>query len=198
MINTNYNINPQSFTGQKKVSLAQLEKYLSEGLTIKTIAKELGISERTVYNLMNRFDLKYPSKRNCEHINTILTEYSDQNISARKINKQTGLSRYSILKWFKEKYMTNPKMHKLQSIMPLLKSDLSNREIAEETNLNINTILYLRQKYGLGNRNLKKENMMTKILEKFKEGLKQSEIASSLGISRNTVNRYLKNSLGKN
>ena len=198
MINTTYNLPAPAFTGHVKVSISKLEQHLNNGLSIKEIAKILDISERTVYYLIARFNLKLPSKIHSEKIDFVLPKYTGQNISIREINKKTGLSRVAIQKWYQQNFTNSPKRIWLQKIMPLLKSDMSSKEIAQITNTDINIIKYLRQQYKLGNRKLKKENMMAKIIKKFKEGLNKSEIATDLGISRDTVGRYLKNFFSKN
>ena len=191
-------MHPQTFTGHIKVSIVKLEQYLNEGLSIKEIAKILNISERTVYYLIKKLDLKLPSQLASEKIDSILTAYTGQNISIRKINEKTGLSRFTVQKWYQQNFANSPKKIWLQKIMPLLKSDMSNKEIAELTNTDINLVKSLRQQHKLGNRQLKKENMMTKIIEKFQAGLNNVEIAETLGISRDTVRRYLKKFFSKN
>lgn len=191
-------MHPQTFTGHINVSIVKLEQYLNEGLSIKEIAKILNISERTVYYLIKKLDLKLPSQLASEKIDSILTAYTGQNISIRKINEKTGLSRFTVQKWYQQNFANSPKKIWLQKIMPLLKSDMSNKEIAELTNTDINLVKSLRQQHKLGNRQLKKENMMTKIIEKFQAGLNNVEIAETLGISRDTVRRYLKKFFSKN
>ncbi len=192
MINTNYNMYPQTFTGCKKISISKLEQYLTEGLSIREIAGILGVSQSTVYNLIRDFDIKTPNKKITENIDDVLTPYVDQNLSLSQLCKKTGLSQYMVKKWYQTKFSASPDEVKHNTVLGLLKSDLKNREIAEKMHMNINTVKYLRQKYNLGNIKRKKENMMKKIIEKIKEGLEKTEIAEKLGISYSTVNRYLK------
>ena len=192
MINTNYNITPQTFTGYKKISLFRLEQYLAEGLTKKEIAEKFGVSTSTISRLIKNFGIETPNQRIKKNIDAILMPYTTQNPTLSQIIEETGLSEYMIKKWYNEKFSASPYKMKLNATINLLKSDLTNKEIAERMQLSINTIKYFRQKYHLGNIKRKKENMMKKIIEKINEGLEKTEIAKALGISYSTVNRYLR------
>ncbi len=192
MINTNYNITPQTFTGYKKISLSRLEQYLAEGLTKKEIAEKFGVSTSTISRLIKNFDIETPGKKIKENIDEVLMPYTTQNSSLRQITQETGLSAYMVNKWYKDNFSSSPHKMKLNTTIELLKSDLTNKEIAEKMQLSINTVKYFRQKYHLGNIKRKKENMMKKIIEKINEGLEKTEIAKALGISYSTVNRYLR------
>ena len=192
MINTNYNITPQTFTGYKKISLSRLEQYLAEGLTKKEIAEKFGVSTSTISRLIKNFGIETPGKKIKENIDEVLMPYTTQNSSLRQITQETGLSAYMVNKWYKDKFSSSPHKMKLNTTIELLKSDLTNKEIAEKMQLSINTVKYFRQKYHLGNIKRKKENMMKKIIEKINEGLEKTEIAKALGISYSTVNRYLR------
>lgn len=192
MISTYYNFNTQSFTGYKQVSISKLEKYLKEGKTVKEIAVLLDVSDGTVYNLMRNFNIKKPQTRNGENVGNIMNNIANQKMTLAQMIRITGLSKYAIVKWYKEQFSATPKTLQKQELLSLLQSDLTNKEIAEQLNININTIKANRQKYKLSNKERKKASLMNKILEKLQQGMDRMQIAQEVGVSYSTVNKYLR------
>ena len=192
MINTYYNFNTPSFTGYKKVSISKLENYLKEGKTVKEIAGLFNVSDRTIYNLMRNFNIKKPQARTVEDIDNIMKNISNQNLTLAQMIRTTGLSKYAIVKWYKEQFAATPKVLQKQELLALLQSDLSNKEIAEQLDISINTIKANRCKYKLSNKKRKQESLMSKILEKLQQGMDRMQIAEEIGVSYSTVNRYLR------
>ena len=192
MINSYYNFNTPSFTGYKQVSLSKLENYLKEGKTVKEIAALFNVSDRTIYNLMKNFNIKKPQARSTENVDNIMQQIADQNLTLTQMIRITGLSKYAIVKWYKERFASTPKILQKQELLTLLQSDLTNKEIAEKLDISINTIRANRQKYKLNNQKRKKESLMSKILEKLQQGMSRIQIAEEVGVSYSTVNKYLR------
>ena len=192
MISTYYKFNTPSFTGYKPISISKLENYLKEGKTVKEIALLFQVSERTIYNLMKNFNIKKPQTRTVENTDNIMRSIAKQKLTLTQMIKITGLSKYAIVKWYKEQFAATPKILQKQELISLLQSDLTNKEIAEQLDVSINTIKSNRQKYKLSNKKRKKESLMNKILEKLQQGIDRMQIAEEIGISYSTVNKYLR------
>lgn len=203
MINTNYNYsfsstsNVLNFTGVA-ISKVKLEKCFKEGKSVADVAAMFGVSEGTIYNLIKYFGLCTPKYKNYGNVNSLLEPYSGQRLSIRQLIELTGLSRYSISKYYKDKYSASLANLRHQQIVDLLKTDLPNNEIADIVNMSPKTISVMRQRLKLGTRERKKENLLNKILEKIRLGLDKFQIAEDLHISISTINRYLKKARSAN
>ncbi len=203
MINTNYNYffnansNALNFTGVA-ISKVKLETCFKEGKSVADVAAMFGVSEGTIYNLIKYFGLCTPKYKNYGNVNSLLEPYSGQRLSIRQLIELTGLSRYSISKYYKDKYSASLANLRHQQIVDLLKTDLSNKEIAELMNMTPNSVCAMRQRLKLGTRERKKENLLNKILEKIRLGLDKFQIAEDLHISISTINRYLKKARSAN
>lgn len=203
MINTNYNYsfsstsNVLNFTGVA-ISKVKLETCFKEGKSVADVAAMFGVSEGTIYNLIKYFGLCTPKYKNYGNVNSLLEPYSGQRLSIRQLIELTGLSRYSISKYYKDKYSASLANLRHQQIVDLLKTDLSNKEIAELMNMTPNSVCAMRQRLKLGTRERKKENLLNKILEKIRLGLDKFQIAEDLHISISTINRYLKKARSAN
>lgn len=192
MINASYNFNTPSFGGYKKVSISKLEKYLKEGKNVKEIAALFNVSDGTIYNLMKNFNIKKPQTRNVDNVDNIMRNIVNQNLTLAQMIRITGLTKYAIVKWYKEHFAATPKILQKQEMLTLLQSDLTNKEIAQQLDICINTIKANRQKYKLGSQKRKRESLMNKILEKLHQGLDRFQIAEEIGVSYSTVNKYLR------
>lgn len=192
MINASYNFNTPSFGGYKKVSISKLEKYLKEGKNVKEIAALFNVSDGTIYNLMKNFNIKKPQTRNVDNVDNIMRNIVNQNLTLAQMIRITGLTKYAIVKWYKEQFAATPKILQKQEMLTLLQSDLTNKEIAQQLDICINTIKANRQKYKLGSQKRKRESLMNKILEKLHQGLDRFQIAEEIGVSYSTVNKYLR------
>lgn len=192
MINTYYNFNTLSFTGHKRISISKLENYLKEGKTVKEIADLFDVSYGTIYNLMKNFNIKRAQVKTVEEIDNIMKNIANQNLTLTKMIRMTGLSKYIIVKWYKEQFATTPKKIQKQELLSLLQSELTNKEIAKQLDISISTVKANRQKYKLSNKKRKKESLMSKILEKLQQGMDRFQIAEEVGVSYSTVNRYLR------
>lgn len=192
MINASYNFNTPSFGGYKKVSISKLEKYLKEGKNVKEIAALFNVSDGTIYNLMKNFNIKKPQTRNVDNVDNIMRNIVNQNLTLAQMIRITGLTKYAIVKWYKEHFAATPKILQKQEMLTLLQSDLTNKEIAQQLDICINTIKANRQKYKLGSQKRKRESLMNKILEKLHQGLNRFQIAEEIGVSYSTVNKYLR------
>ena len=192
MINASYNFNTPSFGGYKKVSISKLEKYLKEGKNVKEIAALFNVSDGTIYNLMKNFNIKKPQSRNVDNVDNIMRNIVNQNLTLAQMIRITGLTKYAIVKWYKEHFAATPKILQKQEMLTLLQSDLTNKEIAQQLDICINTIKANRQKYKLGSQKRKRESLMNKILEKLHQGLDRFQIAEEIGVSYSTVNKYLR------
>ena len=192
MINASYNFNTPSFGGYKKVSISKLENYLKEGKNVKEIAALFNVSDGTIYNLMKNFNIKKPQSRNVDNVDNIMRNVVNQNLTLAQMIRITGLTKYAIVKWYKEHFAATPKILQKQEMLTLLQSDLTNKEIAQQLDICINTIKANRQKYKLGSQKRKRESLMNKILEKLHQGLDRFQIAEEIGVSYSTVNKYLR------
>ncbi len=192
MINASYNFNTPSFGGYKKVSISKLENYLKEGKNVKEIAALFNVSDGTIYNLMKNFNIKKPQTRNVDNVDNIMRNIVNQNLTLAQMIRITGLTKYAIVKWYKEQFAATPKILQKQEMLTLLQSDLTNKEIAQQLDICINTIKANRQKYKLGSQKRKRESLMNKILEKLHQGLDRFQIAEEIGVSYSTVNKYLR------
>ncbi len=192
MINASYNFNTPSFGGYKKVSISKLENYLKEGKNVKEIAALFNVSDGTIYNLMKNFNIKKPQTRNVDNVDNIMRNIVNQNLTLAQMIRITGLTKYAIVKWYKEHFAATPKILQKQEMLTLLQSDLTNKEIAQQLDICINTIKANRQKYKLGSQKRKRESLMNKILEKLHQGLNRFQIAEEIGVSYSTVNKYLR------
>ena len=192
MINTNYNMQSQTFTGSAKVSVKKLEQYMQEGLPIKEIARRFNVSESTIYYWLNNFNLSKKHARNSAKINSILENYSGTNMNVAEISRQTGLSEYAVRKWFKERYSVSLHETRIKKLKMLLQTNLTNKEIAQHLQMNINAVKSARMRYKLGSLKRKKENMLEIIAGKLKEGFSKKQIAEFMKISCATVQRYAK------
>lgn len=192
MINASYNFNTPSFGGYKKVSISKLENYLKEGKNVKEIAALFNVSDGTIYNLMKNFNIKKPQTRNVDNVDNIMRNIVNQNLTLAQMIRITGLTKYAIVKWYKEHFAATPKILQKQEMLTLLQSDLTNKEIAQQLDICINTIKANRQKYKLGSQKRKRESLMNKILEKLHQGLDRFQIAEEIGVSYSTVNKYLR------
>lgn len=192
MINASYNFNTPSFGGYKKVSISKLENYLKEGKNVKEIAALFNVSDGTIYNLMKNFNIKKPQTRNVNNVDNIMRNIVNQNLTLAQMIRITGLTKYAIVKWYKEHFAATPKILQKQEMLTLLQSDLTNKEIAQQLDICINTIKANRQKYKLGSQKRKRESLMNKILEKLHQGLDRFQIAEEIGVSYSTVNKYLR------
>ena len=192
MINASYNFNTPSFGGYKKVSISKLENYLKEGKNVKEIAALFNVSDGTIYNLMKNFNIKKPQTRNVDNVDNIMRNVVNQNLTLAQMIRITGLTKYAIVKWYKEHFAATPKILQKQEMLTLLQSDLTNKEIAQQLDICINTIKANRQKYKLGSQKRKRESLMNKILEKLHQGLDRFQIAEEIGVSYSTVNKYLR------
>ena len=192
MINASYNFNTPSFGGYKKVSISKLENYLKEGKNVKEIAALFNVSDGTIYNLMKNFNIKKPQTRNVDNVDNIMRNIVNQNLTLAQMIRITGLTKYAIVKWYKEQFAATPKILQKQEMLTLLQSDLTNKEIAQKLDICINTIKANRQKYKLGSQKRKRESLMNKILEKLHQGLDRFQIAEEIGVSYSTVNKYLR------
>lgn len=192
MINTNYNMQSQTFTGSAKVSVKKLEQYMQEGLPIKEIARRFNVSESTIYYWLNNFNLSKKHARNSAKINGILENYSGTNMNVAEISRQTGLSEYAVRKWFKEHYSVSLHETRIKKLKMLLQTNLTNKEIAQHLQMNINAVKSARMRYKLGSFKRKKENMLEIIAGKLKEGFSKKQIAEFMKISCATVQRYAK------
>ena len=203
MINTNYNYffnansNALNFTGVA-ISKVKLERCFKEGKSVADVAAMFGVSEGKIYYLIKYFGLCTPKYKNYDSVKSILAPYSGQRLSIRQLIELTGLSRYSISKYYKDKYSASLANLRHQQIVDLLKTDLPNKEIADIVNMSPKTISVMRQRLKLGTRERKKENLLNKILEKIRLGLDKFQIAEDLHISISTINRYLKKARSAN
>lgn len=199
MINTNYNFSSLQFTGTV-IPKVKLETCLKEGKSVAEVAAMFGVSEGKIYRLIKYFGLSTPKYKNynCSNVNAILEPYLGQPLSIRKLMDLTGLSKYTISKWYMDKYSASPSNLRHRQVEELLKTDLTNKEIAELMNMSQNTVCAIRQRLKLGNKERKKENLLNKILEKIRLGIDKLQIANDLNISISTVNRYLKKARAAN
>ena len=197
MINTNYNYffnansNALNFTGVA-ISKVKLERCFKEGKSVADVAAMFGVSEGKIYYLIKYFGLCTPKYKNYDSVKSILAPYSGQQLSISRLMELTGLSRYSISKYYMDKYSASPSDLRHKQMITLLKTDLPNKEIADIVNMSPKTISVMRQRLKLGTRERKKENLLNKILEKIRLGLDKFQIAEDLHISISTINRYLK------
>ena len=187
----NYNTNYPAF-GAKKISIKNLERYIQEGKTMEEISKLLGVSEKTVYNWIHHFNLKSKHVIIEQKIESLLRDVVDKRHSVNEIMESTGLTRYTIYKWYADNLSSSPGRVKKDYKVGLLKSDITDNEAAKLLNLPPRSIKTLRLKYKYHDRAGKKECLRNRIAEKFKQGVSQIKIAEELGISRVTVYRYLK------
>ena len=186
-INT-YNPN---FSGNK-VCINKIRQDLEAGKKISEIARTHNISERTVSYIREKFNL--PNKKEIikQKLNETLPAMVNETVSLKTLSEQTGFSIYAIKKWITEHLGSLPKIVKKQKVLEALHTTKTNKEIAEELNIPLNSVKSLRYKHKEGNILRKKQECLKKILELKETGLSGRKIAKKLNIHNSTVCRLLK------
>lgn len=176
----------------QKVSISKLQKELASGLKMDEIAKRNNISISTIYNRIKQFDLPSPRKLNVQKIKDAISLLEEGQLSQKEISKKTGLSKYLIAQII-TKYLTiSPHKKRLEALKEMLHLPLSNKEVAQRLNTNINNVKSMRYKLKLGNRDNKKIECLKQILKLKQNNETNTAIAKKLNISRSTVLRLLK------
>ncbi len=176
----------------QKVSISKLQKELASGLKMDEIAKRNNISISTIYNRIKQFDLPSPRKLNVQKIKDAISLLEEGQLSQKEISKKTGLSKYLIAKIITKYLMISPHKKRLEALKEMLHLPLSNKEVAQRLNTNINNVKSLRCKLKLGNKDNKKIECLKQILKLKQNNETNTAIAKKLNISRSTVLRLLK------
>ena len=175
-----------------KISLNKIRQDIASGKKISEIAKIYGISERTVYYIIKKFDLPSQKELINQRLDEVLSNLINDTVSLKALNEQTGFSMYAIKKWISEHIGTLPKIQKRERLLEVIHTTKLNREIADEFNISINTVKSLRYKQNAGNIKKKKQECLKKILILKETGLSGRKIAKKLNINNSTVYRLLK------
>ncbi len=176
----------------RKVSLGKLQTDLASNLKMEDIARKNNISVRTLYNLINQFNLTHKKDFIDKKIQEALPLLQEGQLTQKEISAQTGLSKYMLTQIVAKYFPISPHKEKMEAIKESLYTPLSNKEIAQKFNININSVKKLRHRLNAGNQKIKKIECLKQILKLKETGETDTAIANKLNINRSTVFRLLK------
>lgn len=191
-----------AFNGTKinepKISITKIKTYIEkENRSVKEIASLYNTTTQTIYNVLNKFGIYVPKEikkiKQDRLIRDLLNSSDGQEVrSFAEIAKKTGISTFIVKRWFAENKVEFPRVKRQKNYIALLKSNLSDKEIAEKLGIDILAVYSLRRRFGIKAWRVRKEDKIELVINELKNGLSIKEVAEKLKISKDTIYRYLR------
>ena len=201
------------------ISKEELQRmYCDEGMSAPEIAKEISVSDSTIYRRMEKYGINSRTISESLLIKPCFIKkeelqqmYIDKEMSMYEIAKSIGVSYYAVF-YMMKKYGIESRTiseSKMIGIHMLSKEELqimyhdkkmTSHEIAKSIGVSYVTINNWMKKYGIESRTIS-ESMLrnTQILSKeelqqmyWNEEMTQKEIGESVGVSRSTIDNWMK------
>ncbi len=180
------------------LSKEQLDEFVRTGKSVKEIAQQHNVSAMFIYKLMQELNVKSPQKavkvvsqNSNEALMVTIPTLIRQNATVDEIVKKTGCTSSEINKFVKNNFNKNIREMRREMLIDAYEKGLSDAEISETFHLTPKSAVQLRYHYGL---RIPKDvkQLAESIREKFKQGLKEKDIADEVDISEKTVQVYKK------
>ncbi len=175
----------------KQIQINKIQELLKTDKSMSEIAQICDMSVSNLYNIIRKFNLEGKRKIKQKQLDNILPTYINNTISERKTSKETGISKSAIHTWIKSHFTETPRQYKKRKMFELIHTALPSKEIAEQLEVNINTVKAARARAHAGNRNRKKEEYWNIIQKKLEEGLSLADIEKEINLSKRTISKYI-------
>ncbi len=169
----------------------EIKRLIEEGKSITKISEILNYSSSKIYHILKDFNIEVrPRSISTQKVQEILKSQRDYPKTG-SISEQTGLSKATIRRIYKQTTSLTPSEIKTNHIINMANLGYTKSEIAEKMNMTISGIRAILYRHKISIRS-KSEIHKNLIIEKFKLGMTQKEIATELKLSKLTIYRYLK------
>lgn len=160
-------------TRRRKYSKEQVQKLVDQGLNGPQIAKELGCSTNTIYNLVREYNIEYKRakagrKKGSTSWTVIdkdeLQRLCDKGISIDKIAEEMGVGVGIVTRNIREQGIKRKDLRKERKINKdilkrMIQEDMTNEQIAKALSCHTSTVTKAVRKYGLWRRKREKNNL---------------------------------------
>ena len=191
----NFNNQP-SFMSSNSNSIPKkaLETLLKEGISVKEIAKLYNTNNYKIYNLINKFNLQKPNeiRRSGDNpimkkLDKLLPELIDKGKSISEISNLISVSRENITKWLKQNFPQGFREFKKERNLTLLRSSLTDQEIADKKGIKRSSVRRVRSKLGISPDDNGKIQKAKEIAQQCKT---VAEMSERLGWDYNFTRKY--------